>query len=1362
MTASELIAELSALGVRVKAEDGQLRVRAPKGAVTPALKEQLALHKPELIALLSASVDSAAISKISRDTAPPVSTTQERFLFLAQMYPDGVAYNLPNLHKLNGPLDLSVFEQAVSGVVIRHEALRTVFAQTVAGMVQTILSEPNHSFQVVDLADHADPKAAAIELSRQQANKSFDMLTGPLFRAVLFRVSDDEHYFCWTLHHSISDGWSSMIFVRELKQIYESLQAGDIPGLPSPPIQYADFGAWERSQLETGAFDEQIAYWKRQFESMPPVLSLPTDRPRPPVLSYRGDSFDFALPADLVTPLKAMARKQGVTLFTVLLTAYSILLQRYSGQDDICVGSPIARRNRPEIEDVYGCFINALAIRSQLDGDPLLSDAISQVRATCLDAFGNQDVPFERIVEELHPERNTGITPLFQAMFIFHVQDTRKVDELGSVKLTPIDIHAQAAKFDLTLEITEVSNGARGFIEYSTDLFDQATIERLAKHYLVLLHGLVTSPDGRLSDLPLLLESEHRDLVEGFNSTARDYPATKTFADLIAEQAAKTPNSLAVIGADNQKLTYRQLDQRSNQLARYLVDKGITATSLIGVYLDRTVEMMCALLAIAKSGAAYVPLDPMFPPDRLSYMAEDASIRWVLTQQSLGATTPGADSQPIVLDAIEQTISSLSTEPVQPESLAERAYVIYTSGSTGQPKGVQVGHQALTNFLCSMVREPGINQTDRLLAVTTLSFDIAALELYGPLVVGGCTVLASREEAMDPARLTARLLSSEATMMQATPATWRMLIDSDWAGDSNLKVLCGGEALPRELATQLSSRCSELWNMYGPTETTIWSTVHRIELGEGVVPVGQPIANTQTYVLDQALNPVPIDVLGELYIGGDGVADGYLNRPELTSERFLPNPFAHGSQIYRTGDRARWRASGVLEVLGRLDDQVKLRGFRIEPGEIRAKLVGNAQVGDAVVTVALKAGGDSQLVAHLVAVKGVVPNVGEIRNELKESLPDYMIPTAWVWLDELPLTPNGKVDKNALAAPDSNDQGVASGRVAPRDEQEKRIADIWARLLGTSEVGVTQSFFELGGHSLLAVRLVTELENELGLKLPLMRLFQGATIEQIAQTIDARNVPESGTCYPLRLDGHLTPLFMVGSNPRYRDAVSKLHAERPVYQLDAYGLQATKLESGWKPYGSIEQMADEMLKEIRKIQPEGPYEIAGGCEGSLIALEVALRLQRGGEAVNRLIVWITPAPGEPLTAVFNRSTARRLWYQFQSLRSKGSIRELGLRGQWQLVQHEMVEYSLFSAMLKYRPGGKFEGVVHVARVPFGNDSLVSDRALGWGEMATGGARTTQMPGDHDTWLQEHADVFGEFLEACFTDVQQAVASSASD
>ncbi|MFK7967132.1 MAG: amino acid adenylation domain-containing protein [Burkholderiaceae bacterium] len=1354
MSARDLVTQLSSLGVKIVAEEGQLRIRAPKGVLTAEIRESLAQHKSELIRLLSSSKGLEPIQPVERIGPLPVSMTQERFLFLSQMYPEGVAYNLPNLHRLDGELDERAFESAIAQVVARHEALRTVFGMQDDQMVQMIVDEPNHLFEAVDATDETDPMAFGKALAVTEANRPFDLMTGPLLRVQLIKLERDQHLFCWNLHHIVSDGWSSMIFVRELKAAYESQLSQEALALEPVLLQYADFGAWERNQLDQGMFSDQLDYWKSQLTDPPPVLRLPADRMRPPILSYRGNSLDFSIPPDLVGQLKGLARDQGVTLFTVLLAGYAILLNRYSQQEDVCIGSPIARRNRPEIEDVYGCFINPLAIRARMDGDPSVSDLIAQVRSTCIEAFANQDIPFERIVEEINPERNTGVTPVFQAMFIFHVQDTRKIDEIGSVKLTPLDIHANAAKFDVTLEVTEIDSGARGFIEYSTDLFDELTISRLSQHYLNLLQSLVADPSVRVSELSLLSQAERSTLLEGRNVTHASYPLDKTFADLFSERAGQCADQIAVQGPDERTMTYGQLEEKSNRLAHYLVAQGVTQASLVGVYLDRSVEMLCALLAVMKSGAAYVPLDPMFPPDRLSYMAEDAQLELVLTQQSLADTTPGAGSRAVMLDAIDAQLAVQPSDSIVLQSRPQRAYVIYTSGSTGRPKGVEVGHRALTNFLCSMVREPGLASSDCLLAVTTLSFDIAALELYAPLLVGARTVLASREQSLDPQRLAARLVETDATVMQATPATWRMLIDSGWAGDPNLKVLCGGEALPRELANALLGKCAVLWNMYGPTETTIWSTVQRLEPGEGVVPVGRPIANTQIYVLDEALNLVPDGVQGELYIAGDGVAQGYLNRAELTDERFVANPFGSSERMYRTGDRARWRAVGVLEVLGRLDDQVKLRGYRIEPGEIRALLVQDEQISDAVVVVREDVLGSAQLVAYLISATGSEPEVARLRAMLKELLPEYMVPSAWVSLQELPLTPNGKVDKQALPAPDAQSRGAAAEQVAPQNETQEQIARVWARLLGVDSVGVTDGFFELGGHSLLAVRLVTELENELGIKVPLMKLFQGATVEQIARINHEHAMPEAGACYPLRQGGHLTPLFLVGSNPRYRNAVSKVDSRRPVYQLDVYGLQAARLQSSWKPYFSIEQIAGEMLGEIKRIQPNGPYEIAGGCEGSLVALELALRLQQAGEIVNQLIVWITPAPGEPLTAVFNKSTARRLWYQFQSLRLKGSIRELGLRGQWRLVQHELVEYMLFAAMLKYRPHEKFDGMIHVARVPFGNDYLVKDQSLGWSELASNGAQATQMPGDHDTWLKEHADVFGEFLEACLTETTE--------
>ena len=1321
-------------------------------------------------AAVDTSMAPVAIALLKRDGPLPLSLTHERFLFLAEMYPEGVAYNIPLLFCLRGKIDTDAFEQAVHRIVERHEALRTLFPRVEDGqLIQVISEQPNHHFELMDVSDAQDPLAEAGRLAELEANRAFDLHTGPVLRVILYRCSDTEHVFCWVLHHIVSDGWSSRIFLRELHALYLQYKGGVTAQLPELQLQYADFGAWERAQLDQGAFDDQLAYWKERFATPVEALALPTDRVRPATLTYRGSTVEFTLSESLMQGLKALSRQRGVTLFTVLLSAYQILLNRYSGQSDICVGSPIARRTRDELANVYGCLISSVSLRGDLSGNPALSDLIAQTHRISTEAFANQDVPFEYVVEAVKPERNTSITPLFQAMFIFHAHNDNSIEQLGELEVSSMELAASASKFDVTLEFSDSGQAGWASLEYSTDLFDAQTIERMSGHYVRLLESIVESPQSRISQLPMLIDSEIDQVVVQLNHTAMGYPVEKTLSQLISEQVVRAGDAVAVQGPDDTRWSYDQLESWSNRLARYLQLKGVGAGDRVGVYLERTVQMPGVLLGVMKSGAAYVPLDPMFPADRLSFMAEDAQLKLVLTQSALLGSVPGEGHEQLVLEHIEEPLSQLSDQSLDESHVSSAAYVIYTSGSTGQPKGVQVGHRALVNFLCSMRQRPGLEAGDRLLAVTTLSFDIAGLELYLPLITGACTVLASREESMDPSLLSARLSSSGATVMQATPASWKMLLDWGWQGDEQLKVLCGGEPLSRDLADRLLEGCGQLWNLYGPTETTIWSTVSQIEAGEGAITVGTPIGNTQVYVLDDQSQVVPLGVPGELYIGGDGVADGYLFREQLTAERFVADPFAPSSQLgarmYRTGDRVRWRADGELEVMGRLDDQVKLRGYRIEPGEIRAVLVAQSGVRDAVVVVHESDSGEATLVAYLVGDENRSSvQVSDLRDVLKQTMPEYMVPGAWVVLDKLPLTPNGKVDRKSLPAPSGISASVVAKHEAPQGELEERIERLWSSVLKLDFASVESSFFELGGHSLLAVRLVSEQERELGVRVSLLELFQGLTIRELAERIDQGASPGQlaapKSCRLITSSGNLTPLFMVGSNPRYTVASERLDDNQPVYQLDAYALHLRRGPDRKHAYNTIERIAEAFVDDIKNVQPEGPYMVGGGCEGALIAFEVALQLQRRGDHVVKLITWHTPPPGPELKEHFGGSTIRRLWWQLQTILSKGSIKELGIKGYRELIQHEYIEYSLFAAMFKYRPNGIFDGAmdavlldpVHAAEFEHLED-FYADEIEGWQRLVTNPVSTQKLLGNHDTWLRDHADVFGDYLEDRLTQVR---------
>ncbi|HEX5715840.1 MAG TPA: amino acid adenylation domain-containing protein, partial [Thermoanaerobaculia bacterium] len=991
--------------------------------------------------------------------------------------------------RFEGPLSPAALERAVTEIIRRHETLRTTFTLSGGQPVQAISPPQQFNLPVVDVQGMEEVR----RLLLAEVREPFDLVNGPLWRLRLLKLAPGDHVVLLTMHHIISDGWSMRVLVRELAALYGN--AADT-ALPPLPIQYADFAVWQRKEL---AGEAQLGWWREQLAGELPVLELPLDHPRPPVQTFRGAKLPVTLPAEA---LRNLARGQGATLFMALLAGFLTLLHRYTRQTDLVVGSPVAGRNRSEIEGLIGLFINNLPLRADLAGDPAFTELLSRVRETTVGAYAHQDLPFEKLVEELKPRRDLARSPIFQVMLSLETAASEK-QSAGDLILTPLEADIGASRYEWTFFLIDQGDGIGGALEYNTDLFDEATVRRMVGHWTRLLEAAMDEPGERISRLRLLSGEEEQQLLVAWNETARGYALDRPVHALIAEQAVRNPDAPAVT-CEGETLSYAELDGRANRLAWRLRELGVGPEVPVGIYLERSLDMSVALLAVWKAGGAYVPLDPAYPRERLAYMLEDSGAPVVLTEASLLPTVPESAARAVCLDGMEESAEDPGV-PVFPESLA---YILYTSGSTGRPKGVQIPHGALVNFLESMRERPGLGSSDRLLAVTSLSFDIAGLELYLPLLAGAEVEIASRALAADGPRLLSHL--SEATVLQATPSTWRLLIDAGWQGGSNLKALCGGEALPPKLARDIAIRAGSLWNMYGPTETTIWSATRQVgpEVAEGPVPLGKPIANTTIYVVDPHLRPVPTGVPGELLIGGTGLARGYFGRPDLTAERFIPDPFTVlGARLYRTGDLARWLASGELEFLGRLDHQVKVRGYRIELGEIEAALEQHPAVRAVVVIVREDAPGDQRLTAYVV---GPAPS-GELRRHLRASLPEYMVPSAFVVLPKLPLLPNGKVDRKSLPAPEAERPELAAPFIAPKSRLEGVISEAWRSVLGVERVGVHDNFFDLGGHSLLMAqvhhKLRESLPDDLGSRLAMVELFQYPTIAALARHLR----PEAGT-----------------------------------------------------------------------------------------------------------------------------------------------------------------------------------------------------------------------------------------------------------
>lgn len=1074
-----------------------------------ALLERLLREKAAKASLQDAdkSTHRSPITPVSRDQKYfPLSSAQQRIWLLDQFEPGTPTYNIPFSLRLEGTLDLEALEATFNEIVKRHEPLRTNFRIENEQPVQEILPARPITVRLINL-DSIPKSSREVELERlvqEEVRRPFDLEKDLKMRIALLRTDPEDHLLVVTLHHISSDGWTLGVLLKEFISLYNAFSSGKPSPLANLNIQYVDFVYWQQKWFAGDVFDRQLDYWKNRLHAAPSLLELPTDRPRPPMQSYHGDRHLFRFPLELTDSLKSFSRKEGCTLFMTLLAAFQTLLFRYTGQEDISIGSPVAGRSLPEVSNLIGLFINTIVLRADLSNNPTFREFLGQVRNTTLSAYEHSDLPFEKLVEELQPVRSLSYPPIFQVMFV--LQNTPfPALKLDSLQITSFkELSTGTSKFDLYLSLMEFDGGLVGELEYNTALFDPGTIARMAGHFESLVQNLIKAPDKPLSEINFLPDVESQLILRTWNQTQMPY-ASCCIHHMFEIQAQRTPDKTAVV-FENTRITYQNLDRRANQLAHYLQMTGVQPETIVGLFMDRSVNMIVGLLGILKAGGAYLPLDPAFPADRLEFMLVDSQTPILLTQENLSNTLSVNERVKVVrIDSEWPEISKSSDEPclssVQPENLA---YVIYTSGSTGRPKGVQIEHRSVVNFLTSMQRQPGITEQDILLSVTTLSFDIAGLEIFLPLISGASVELLSRETATDAGKLMSAMEKGHVTIMQATPVTWRMLIESGWQGNPDLKILCGGEVLDLPFARQILERSKSLWNMYGPTETTIWSTICQVQKNDPQISIGRPIGNTECYVLDPYLQPVPVGVTGELYIGGDGLARGYWNREGLTKEKFIPHPFCSATEarLYKTGDLVRYSSDGNLHYLGRADHQIKIRGFRVELGEIETVLSQHPAVRETVVIVREDSPGDKRLVGYLVLRDGQIPpSNSELISFTRKQLPDYMLPGAFVFLDHFPLTPNKKINRKALPVPDQTRPDLTDQYVAPRDEIEECITGIFASVLKLERVGIYDKFFELGGHSLLATQVISRIRQELEVDLPLQRLFESPTPEDLATAV---------------------------------------------------------------------------------------------------------------------------------------------------------------------------------------------------------------------------------------------------------------------
>jgi amino acid adenylation domain-containing protein len=1092
----DFLATVRGLGVKLWVEGDKLKLRAPEGVLNPDLTGAIKERKAEILALLLPD-PVQTIPPLPVQESYELSAAQRRLWVLTQFPEASAAYNIPLHQILEGSLDRTALETAFARLVERHDSLRTTFV-TVAGEPRQVV-HPRFAVPLGfrDISDAGVPEDLARQLGREDAGKPFDLATGPLLRACLLRLARDRHVLLFTISHIIADGVSLAVLARDLGRLYEAAISGSLNTLPELAFGYPAYAAWQNRLLTSGLMTPHQAYWHATLAGELPVLALPTDFPRPPLQGFRGRELFLTLPLERLEALQAFCRPRNASLFMVLHAALKVLLFSYTGQEDIIIGCAVAGREHADLADQVGFYLNTLALRSTICGDMPFETFFAETARQTKEAFDHQIYPFDQLVDELNIPRDLRRFPLFDVMLVLQNQDEPGLG-LDGIRSRPVFEHPETSKFDLTFTAKATPTGLILGVEYNTDLFEPASVQAMADSFVALLEALVTDPRRPIRDLPVMTPDQRAALLAFGRGPDLDLPACSLF-DLIEAQVRRTPDRCAVAD-QSAEWTYAELIRAAENHAARLQRIGVKPGDRVGLMLERAAALPAALLGILRTGAAYVPLDPGFPADRLAYVAADAGIGALLTQASLSALWPPGVPICRIDDAAPAEPPS-SPADIDPSACA---YILYTSGSTGRPKGVRISHRSAVNFLLAMQRELGIGTDARLLAVTTIAFDIAVLELFLPLTLGARVLVCDRETAADGHALARRLAATGADWMQATPATWRMLFDAGWPGKPDLNALCGGEALPADLAEALLPVTAALWNLYGPTETTVWSTCGRVEPG-APVGLGRPIANTRLYVLDDRQRMVPPGVAGELHIGGAGVTMDYWMRPDLTADRFLPalavDP--EGGRTYRTGDRVRWAASGRLHYLGRFDQQIKLRGYRIEPGEIEAVMTEHPGVSQAVLDLR---DGDRLIAWYVGADAGHVP-AAELRAHVRSQLPAYMVPAAFVPVPRLPLTANGKVDRKALPEPDPDrdwdlDRGVAYE--PPRTEWEHRLARLWQDVLKVPCVGVNDNFFELGGHSLKAATFTARLQSETGTCLDLIDVFRQPTLAGLARLAEER------------------------------------------------------------------------------------------------------------------------------------------------------------------------------------------------------------------------------------------------------------------
>ena len=1288
-----------------------------------------------------------------------LSFSQESLWFLQQLDPENNAYNSIFLQKIIGGVDPFALEQAFNEVVRRHEPLRTVYPNYAGRPVQVIQLFETVSLPFVDFSGlSGDEQEQAIRrYVSEHGDQPFDLQKGPLVRFALLHKAQNEDILFFCTHHMNSDAWSRQILLNELMQFYDAFRSGKKLSLPELPIQYSDFALWQRDWLSGETLETYIDHWKNILSGDLPVLELPTDRPRPVVQSFRGGRYHFRFSHAQALQMKEFCQRERMTRFQLLLAAYALLLMRYSGQEDIIIGCPFANRSNTEMDGLVGLFVNTLPIRLNSLGNPTGREFLNQVRKVMLDAFTWQAAPFEALVSEISPERDLSRTPIFQVVINQRNVPVHPVSIEG-LEMENIPRENAPSPFDLSLEFDEDKDGTLdASLQYNVELFDENTIIHMVAHFQNLLGELLMKADRPIGNLEMLAPSERQRIVGEWTKTVPEYPREKCLQQLFEEQVERTPEKVAIVFED-QQLTYRELNARANQMAHYLRSLGVGPDVLVGICLERSIEMVIGLLGILKAGGAYVPLDPAYPQERIAFMLEDSQAPFLVTHLGHAEKLSALSAKVIRMDTDAGNLARQAEQNlpinIQPDNLA---YAIYTSGSTGKPKGVLVSHYNVVRLFQATQTWFRFDEHDVWTLFHSYAFDFSVWEIWGALLYGGQLIVVPYLVSRSPEAFYNLLIRAQVTVVNQTPSAFYQLSQADEsAGGQGLSlrwIIFGGEALDFQRLRPWFDRHGDerpiLVNMYGITETTVHATyrpLSRRDLALGAVSaIGVPIPDLRIYLLDSHMQVVPVGVTGEIYVGGAGVALGYLNRPELSAERFVHDPFSTeaGPRLYKTGDLARWRPMGQLEYLGRRDSQVKVRGYRIELGEIEAAIGQYLDVHQVIVLVREEQPGDKRLVAYIVTASGTNPDTDKLRGFLREKLPNYMIPSTLVQMDAFPLTYNGKVDRQALPSPDS---GVGTDRyLAPRNDTETRLALIWQEILGVTRVGVRDNFFELGGHSLLAVRLFSRIQEEFGQALPLMLLFQDGTVEMIAKSLGGEETTSHPQgIVPIRPEGSELPLFIVSAGLYMRALALALSSDRPVYSLNSS-------KNGRLVYHkTIQETARIHFHNLVDFYPQGPYLLLGHSAHGYFALELARLLIEAGKEVAFLGLLDTFPPGSKLKA----NPVDRMKIHFLNLQEKSfaeilqyfkdSAQRFATR--WQkrastearLIEHferkgsvRAVRYSLVHAYKPEPYAGKVT-LFSATQRPANKDTKPMEA---WANTLTGPFAIVPIPGDHMSALK---------------------------